>query len=561
MATGTTTSGGAAGLAQQSEQARYIEGQLKKTETYVKMVDWLTSLAVLAIGVAVYLLLFALLDHWVFVGGLSFLGRAFAWFLLTVAVCVYCWRQLAPLVLQKVSPIYVADAIEHAEPTLKNSLVNFLMLRHNSIGVHRLVFQGVEQQAAARLSGVPVESSIDMSRLIRIGYLLAGVLALCVLYKVVSPKDPFVSAYRAMIPWADVEAPSRVTIANVAPGDSRQPLGSQVQIEAQVDGLGDDEPVTLYYSTADKQVVDKPLRMFVGQGGGAHTALLPESTAGLGQDVTYRIEAGDARTKTYQLQAIASPAIVVKNIEYRYPSYTGLGTRTVERIGHVKAIEGTEVIVRAEANQNIESASIELDGPRAHSVAMSSKETSARGGFTLRMKSDGARRIPLLESYRLRFRAADGGRNQDPIRHQIEIIPDQPPRVEILSPERTELRVPLDGELEFVVRGSDSDFAVGELKLTGRKGMDVVVDHDLLAPYQPPYGESYREKYRFRPQSLGLQEGDVVRIQATVKDNKRPQPNMDETVEYLVTIDPPETLAPQDQQQQGEPQNQQQGQG
>ena len=69
MATGTAAPQTKPASLPPSEQARYIDAQLKKTEGYVKMVDWLTSLAVLAIGISIYLLLFALLDHWVFAGG------------------------------------------------------------------------------------------------------------------------------------------------------------------------------------------------------------------------------------------------------------------------------------------------------------------------------------------------------------------------------------------------------------------------------------------------------------------------------------------------------------
>ena len=48
--------------------------------------------------------------------------------------------------------------------------------------------------------------------LIRLGYVLVGVVAVAGLYKVFSPKDPLVSAERILMPWADIVPASRVAI-------------------------------------------------------------------------------------------------------------------------------------------------------------------------------------------------------------------------------------------------------------------------------------------------------------------------------------------------------------
>ena len=50
---------------------------------------------------------------------------------------------------------------------------------------------------------MPVEATVDRSRLIRAGYVLCAVMALFAAYKIFSPKDPFQTIARVALPWAD----------------------------------------------------------------------------------------------------------------------------------------------------------------------------------------------------------------------------------------------------------------------------------------------------------------------------------------------------------------------
>jgi len=76
---------------------------------------------------------------------------------------------VGPLLVRAINPEYAARTIEEATPTLKNSLINFLMLRHERSSLREIVYQAVERQAAQDIAAVPVEAAVDRSRLIHAG--------------------------------------------------------------------------------------------------------------------------------------------------------------------------------------------------------------------------------------------------------------------------------------------------------------------------------------------------------------------------------------------------------
>ena len=81
---------------------------------------------------------------------------------------------------------------------------------------------------------MPVEATVDRSRLIHAGYVLCGVMALFAAYKILSPKDPFQTVARVLAPWADIARPSRVQISDVQPGNAEVYHGQTVNVSALV---------------------------------------------------------------------------------------------------------------------------------------------------------------------------------------------------------------------------------------------------------------------------------------------------------------------------------------
>jgi hypothetical protein len=540
-------------VAHERKNVQVIERQLGRARFHVKLIDLLCQAALLAVGALVYLLVAAVADHWLLPGGLGFTGRALAFVGLIALLAWFVVRFLAPLLIRAINPTYAARTIEEAQPSLKNSLINFLLLRQDRGGVREAVFEAVEQKAAADIAKVQVESAVDRTPIIRIGYVLVGVLALCAAYKILSPKDPFQTAARVALPWADIARPSRVQILEVKPGNAKVYHGHTVPVTATINGTSEDSPVWLVYSTADGQTVDRKLRMKSRPGGIQFEAQLPPENGpspavkpGLQQDVIYRVEAGDAISQDYRLMVVAAPTIVVQQLEYVFPAYTKKPPQKLDKQGDIQALEGTKVTIHALANQPIESAFLELDpndSPQgaAEIVPLQFDGQRAWGTITLQMAKDMV--TPWRSSYHVRFINTDGNKSEQPIRHQIDVQRDLPPEVQLLAPTERRIEVPENGSRPIEVRGVDPDFGLTRLAVAGEvRGKQVLRQELLKDDSQPPQAVA---RFVFRPKEHGLKAGDELIYHALAADNRTSpsgtaDPNVATTSSHVIVVVPPQ---------------------
>ena len=548
----------------------FIDKRLRQTRRQVKSVDIWAGLITLAAGTLAYLLAATLIDHWLIPGGLGFWGRLVMFAGLLTGAGLYLAVFMAPLVIGKVNPIFAAHSIEESRPSLKNSLVNLVYLRRDRNVVDqddlaRGIYQALERKAATDLAQIPADTAVDRSLVIRLGYLLAAILAVCCLYLALSPKSPLASLGRIFWPWADIKAPTRVTIDDVRPGDLVAYQGDVVTASAEVDGLAHDEPVMLYYSTADGQSVDQAVPMVLAEGRYRHSCDLPPGRFGLQQDTEYYLAAGDCRTRRFKLEVQTAPSILVDSVEYDYPEYTGIPHRIDRRVADLKAIEGTRVTVRATANHQIERALVEMDCDPRRALKMTIENPStASARFTLMMDPNDPAG-PEHESYQLRFTEKSGEQNRLPIRHRIEVIRDLPPEIRLVDPPPEEIELPEDGVLELRIRAQDPDFALRRVALRAECDERPLGISPLLDKPRPetPHEGPFEEKCRFEPARLGLKAGDKVIYWAEAEDNMyweadrekawldsgaaratRRWPNRSETARRWITIIPPDRRSP-----------------
>ncbi len=135
------------------ERDRLIEDELERTRRQLKGVDVTAALLTLAAGSLGYLLLMALVDHWIMPHGLGFVSRTVACAVLVIAIAVYSTIRLLPLIVRRINPIYAAQTIEQSRPSLKNSIINFLLLRSHQAELAPVIYEAVQQRAAADLAG------------------------------------------------------------------------------------------------------------------------------------------------------------------------------------------------------------------------------------------------------------------------------------------------------------------------------------------------------------------------------------------------------------------------
>lgn len=554
----------------------YIDQQIEATRRSVKMVDVLTALLTILVGTLGFLLVAAAVEHWLLPGGFNVAVRLALFAFLFICLTFYTTRKLWPLVRGSINPAYAAQAIEQDNPSLKNSLLNLLLFRQHRDDVTDAVFETLEEQAATRLHRVPIDSAVDRTHLLRLGYALIAILAVVALYKIFSPKDPFASAERVLMPWARIAAPSRVSIENIAPGHVTLSRGEMLQVAADVRGIGEDDPVVVKFTTADGQAVDRPAAMKPDAAGFRYQGTIPpdgDTLLGVAQDLRYHIEAGDARSLEYKVTVISAPTITVERVDYDYPEYTGFADRSIERLGDIRAIEGTRVTIHARANQSIGEAAIDFQADGRRDLQLTAQGEQARATFPLELRDD--HETAKFTSYVLRFTGSDGRPNRDPVKYPIDVVPDYRPEAAILAPKEKTRDVRLDETVAIEIEARDPDFSLAEVRLTGESAGRTIFNERLLTKSQTG---RFAGRLMFTPGKHELHAGDVVRYWATARDNRAPQANEATTDSQMFRIIGPDPRRPgqpprdriaqreqpeqrEEPQQDGEQQNQQEQQG
>lgn len=526
MATGATPHTSApppAPPAARAASREYIDEQLARTRQHLRWLDvavgvvgWLTSLVV-------FLLLAACVDHWIVP-----LSATFRWFALVGLLALTAgafWRWILPPLMHRVNPAYAAKVIEQRGERLHNSLLNYLFLRNQRAGVTEVVYQSIEQRAAGDLQRVPWEQVMDHSRAFRWAYGFAAVLAIVAAYKIVSPKDPLRTFDRVLRPWAELTRPSRVELRDIQPGDVKTFHGRPLVVSADVRGMRQSETPRVVFSTADGQTIDEVVSLTKSADGLRYEATVPPGRDGVRQNLRYRVEAGDAVSREFQVEVLPAPTMVVERIEYDPPRYTGLPRSVVEQRGDVRGLEGTKVTIHARASLPIKSATLEFDPTTAgqgppdptRMAPMNVDGASARITFNLQLKPD--RRTPWRESYQVRFVTPDGVASESPILHTIEVEPDLPPEIEFLAPRQTEITLRVDQTLPVEARAIDPDFGITSLTLFAQRDGEFVAEERLVEHAQGLPGQVVA-KYEFAPKKLRLQPGDEVLLWCEVADNR-----------------------------------------
>jgi hypothetical protein len=546
----------------------YIDQKIETTRRMVKFVDLATAFVELAVVLLAFLLLYAVLEHWVVPGGFSFAVRCALFGVLVGGAGFFAHRRLWPLCARAINPVYAAQTIEHGSPSLKNGLINLLLFRQRRTEIPDAVYRTLEEQAAHGLTRVQVDSAVDQSKLIRLGYVLIAIVAIGALYKVLSPKDPFVAAERVLMPWAEIVPASRVAISAITPGATTISRGEFVDVAAEVRGLGEDDAVVLRYTTDDGQVVGRSIPMKAAAGRVQFSGRLADESDGPGsvgvtRSLSYRLEAGDARSLDYAITVVPAASILVERVEYDYPAYTGYVDRSIDGVGDIHAIEGTKVTVHARANGPIREANVDFNADGRRDLTMTAADLKARASFELALRDD--RQTPKHASYVLRFTNDEGRANHDPVKHAINVERDFEPEADIRVPEEKSRDVRLDETVAIEVGARDPDFALSAVRLRGDAAGRVALDERLL---KSEHRGQLTAKYQFMPSAHGLKAGDVLEYWVEASDNRTPKPNLTATERKALRIispnpaqqPPPNQVAQNDRQQrpqQGEQQGEQ----
>jgi hypothetical protein len=223
----------------------------------------------------------------------------------------------------------------------------------------------------------------------------------------------------------------------------------------------------------------------------------------------YKVIAGRLASADFDVSAIFPPRVTRIDIDYAYPSFSGLKPRTEEDGGDIYAPAGTRVRLRVHVDKPIASAELALSGATA---GLSKSQGQTLDADLVLTKDD---------SYRIRLLDADGLRSDGDSEYFIRLMDDRPPDVRILRPSSDQGITPLE-EVAIEARAED-DYGVASLDLVYAVGGG----KEKAVPFRRvPGGETQANgSYLLAAEDLDVRPGDVITYYARARDIGRGKPS------------------------------------
>lgn len=514
-----------------------IDRRVQDTCSRLKRSEMFLTLIVFATAMIGYFFLFVLLDHWLLKGGASTLFRMLMFGTgVLLALGFLVWR-LIPLLRYSVNPLYAAKVLEEKRPSIKNALINWLLLRKefenrpelkNQSAFQSRVFDGIATQSLKNLDQVPEETVVDHKPLFRWAIALIILIGVFCLYSLISPKSALHSFSRLVMPFSNISAPTRVRFLEITPGNASVYQGETATVTARIQGAGK-QPVYLYYTTDDQRMVDQIVPMLVPEGGFHYECRFPPGKFGFEQGVTYSIGVGEDRSRDYRFTVQAPMTLEVRELVYTYPEYTGEASTTVLNTGDIRALEGTKVDIRAKSNFPMSRAVFipDNDESSGKSLTLSSEKTSANLAIWLAPDFENPTQCEF-QTYVLRAYDEEGKVNRTPSVYRIELFKDQPPKISWVDPPKEQLAIPLNGFTEARLSAEDADFGLRFVRIHFDAGNKKISSLDMLqSPAQGPtkHTGTVNLSVQIHPEKLGLKPGDAVEYWAEALDTCLPEAN------------------------------------
>lgn len=529
------------------DETRRLLHQVDLSQTFL-------SLGTLGFGT---LLVAMLADHWIFKNGLNVPLRIVFFAGLFALLVYFVYRRIVPLFLYPINPVYAADVLEKSTPSLKNSLVNWLLLRRertergrisNSQLAERMV-DGLSFTAARDIVSVSSDKAVDMRGLACWGTVFVLMLAFLIGYIFLSPKNPLTSMARVILPFSSIETPQAVRFLNVQPGDALAFQGERLEVFVELAGrIARNEPVYLLFSTDDGQAVGQAIPMLPTERSdkNQYSVLFPPGKQGFVSGTDYWFQQGESRSAVYRVDVKELASLEIASVNYVYPAYTGLPDESVELVGDLKAVEGTEAQIVIRSTLPLEQAWIVFNNDSKNSISMrvfGDDRTQARTSIVMKRPTDTGT-SSSRRSFSFRAIDQEGNESRRSGMFRMEVLPDQPPVVrwsdssELLR-DAPQIDLPVNASVELPVEAEDIDFSLRFLRFFVESEGKNVRPQDLLDSSNDGPTEHLgvvKRNISFSPSKFRLSAGNVAEIWVEAVDSKLPEANTATTRRITVRV-------------------------
>lgn len=224
----------------------------------------------------------------------------------------------------------------------------------------------------------------------------------------------------------------------IEPGDTEIERGSSLLVMARFrDELPD--RVLLHLTSSDGATEEKPLDKALDD------PIFGTRLANVQRDFTYTVQYDDATSREYRVAVYDLPALIRSDLVIQAPGYTGQPEKRLENAFAATLVEGSSITIECRVNKPL--TTVVLTDPQGQ-VTELSRASENPLLWTCRLTPITSQRLTL------HMKDERGRENRDPDQFRIEVVPNQPPKLELAFPGKDVRVSPLE---EFTLEGRISD--------------------------------------------------------------------------------------------------------
>ncbi|MGH9219752.1 MAG: hypothetical protein ACRD1W_10650, partial [Vicinamibacterales bacterium] len=456
---------------------------------------------------------------------LKFTPGAIFWFRIVTAlvfVAAGAWFFARPL-SRKVTDEQVALYLEEHEPTLDSTILSAMEVSERPGDWSPGLIDRLVENAIARVHEIQEGERIEREPMRRYAWVAGAVAVTTIALFMYGPSYLRHTLTAIFDVSRDVEAAAPYRI-EVKPGDATVAKGADQMINATLSGFDAAEAAILIRKGSETAFDRVPM---IKADNGTYEGMLFD----LAEPMDYMIEAAGVRSAVHKLNVVELPYAKKIDLEYTYPSYTGLEPRKIEDGGDIAVLGGTDVKVTITPTMPTKGGRLVLIGPpslaqgsNASSGEVSPKRPSAAAAdenesVPLTVNADGTLAANFIARkdgfYRVEMDAPSGERLTASPQYTIDLLEDLAPTVKLSKPGRDTDATPV--EEFFVEAQADDDYAVKNLQLmysvNGGPEKTVSLFNGSRSTNEVTAGHT------FYMEELGVKAGDSVSYYAKATDN------------------------------------------
>ncbi|TDI48334.1 MAG: DUF4175 family protein [Acidobacteria bacterium] len=460
-------------------------------------------------GIA-FLLLFGLVAFAISAYGMEYF-RYSAWSVRLFRIFTYvalvgvALRFLIRPLAKRVTNEQVALYIEEHDPSLKEALSSALEVGgfENGEGrtkkadasvspalIEKLVEQTVERCESIDYGHVIDQDGLKKSSAVFLAVAVAGMIAV-----LLSPGFLRYGAGLLLNPMRSAQAASPYLIV-VEPGDIGVARGADQLVTAELQGFDAEESDIAVKSEGEDEW--RRLPMSFDDETGLYSFMLFD----LEDPTEYYVEAHGVRSDLFRVDVSDLPYVRRIDLEYEFPSYTGLSPQRVEDGGDIAALRGTKVHLSIHPTVRVAGGVLAVEDKDPVPLQLG---PDGNLSVTLELVEDGFYRIDL-ESFDETLQPASPD-------YAIELLSDQPPSVTIVKPGRDSKVNPIE-EVFTEIKGED-DYGLRRLELVFSVNGG---EEQIVVLYDGRGKKEMIAGYTFFLEDYELQPGDFISYYARAKD-------------------------------------------